>query len=549
VADRAEELGEALGWLDRALPLRPSWEGTIRARRGSILRTLERYKEAESELLEALRLEPNDESIWSELGDLADVCFTTDDRFDRSLRLLRQAREIIGEKYEDRYQNQVGNIHYYTGEFDLAIDAYQKAIVAEENPLYLANLARAWEHVSRERKQPEDLANAISAIRRAVDADPTNPEYTEQLAALEMEVGALTLLGDNLLEFSPTNVAAIEVDLTLEALPLVLAGPDELSKETLDQIEELQERFRRDYGVLVPGVQFGTLDDPTVHGAYTVSLMGAQVHGELIELEKRFAPVESDGIVAAGIGVERHQRGLEGYWVEREDWQTAAAAGIPLWTPFEYLFRHLESIILANLDELVGHQEVVWLLEAVEGTDEVTESTARLTALVTVLRAMLREWVPIAPIQAIVHRFLELSDEGENLIAAVERLRSLPELVQRLPGNHDGATIYRLEPTFERELREAIQGAGGDAVLALRRARLEDFTRAVRRVVRKRGTAILAIADPAIRPHVRSVLEPEFPTLHVLSRAELLPGREERSELTIQVPGVNAPAEPAGERA
>src|SRR5262249_37939863 len=72
LSEKQEQWQDALSWCERSLQRRPEWEGTIRARMGDFRRRLGQYEQAEDDLMQSLRIEPNDSQVLNVLTELAE---------------------------------------------------------------------------------------------------------------------------------------------------------------------------------------------------------------------------------------------------------------------------------------------------------------------------------------------------------------------------------------------------------------------------------------------------------------------------------------------
>ena len=65
------------------------------------------------------------------------------------------------------------------------------------------------------------------------------------------------------------------------------------------------------------------------------------------------------------------------------------------------------------------------------------ESPDKLTALVAVCKGLLNELVPLKPFAKICETFTSYYRNGQSLLPIVEAVRMLPEIREKLPGQHE----------------------------------------------------------------------------------------------------------------
>ncbi|MFX0205523.1 MAG: tetratricopeptide repeat protein [Candidatus Hodarchaeota archaeon] len=173
--EKQEDWENAIKWYKESLLRRPEWEGRILAKIGEINWKLERYSEAEMELIKALHVDPDNELASSILLNRADDYYLKLEDPSSALQLYNKIRQIKGESYEAEYQNRVGNVNYYFGQNKDAVDAYQKAIIADPKmAVYHSNLGGAYRDLGEYKKAEE-------AYKKAIKLEPDNANYLNKL--------------------------------------------------------------------------------------------------------------------------------------------------------------------------------------------------------------------------------------------------------------------------------------------------------------------------------------------------------------------------------
>jgi tetratricopeptide (TPR) repeat protein len=527
-AEDAGQEDEALEWFQQSLPRRPAWEGVVRARIGELLVRQHRYREAETELLTALRVEPGDESILTSVHELADACFQPDSPFsiDESRRILTEIRAIAGEPYEHTFHNRLGNLSHYTADYESAIEAYRRAIELDpQEPVYHSNLANSWYLWRQPGRRAEELTHAISALRRARELDPEDPEYGTRLSALLAEQTVVRLGGETALELSWV-LPLVRVEVSADMRPLIVdERGEELSPDLRDMIEAMQRELREATGLAIPGVIFRDLGDSSIsESAYRVRIREMAVPLEVVRRDRRFCPAPLEPLVHAGIPAEVQAQALAGAWLDEAHWTAAEEAGLVLLTPVQYMLKHLESVLRLNLEQFVDHQQVAELLSETEAGAAIVGSTTLLTPFVAALRALVRERVPITALEAICEGFTALAENHVDPVELVERLRALPDVAASLPGDLPDASHYRLGPDLEKVLEQAVERSGEQPVLALRHAHERAVCSAVRERTQNDARPVLITQSPALRPFTRALIEFEAPNVAVIAEKELQSG-------------------------
>jgi tetratricopeptide (TPR) repeat protein len=520
---------EALEYFRESLARRADWRSSILARTGSILVTLERYEEAEAELLEALRLDPQGDAPTSSLERLVAACYEDPGRTDASLRILNAMLDVKGAEYEHTYRNLVGNIKYFFERYDEAIPEYERASELDpDEPVYHANLAIAWEHRRLPGARTEELANAIDSQRRALELAPDEAEYREKLAALRAEQTVVGLAGERALDLPWPP--PLRVDVSAPLLPGILDEQGDISDEILGLIEEMRTRINASTGILVPGIRFRELE--SVEAAYVIAIRGTLLPTEHVEIDKYFCEPPLARLTQLGIPAEVHRQSRVGAWVDPEHHDAAVAAGIELWPSVRYLLAHLESVLRSQLDQFVDHRQAAQLLEGVESGSEITGSPSLLTEFVAALRALVRERVPVVALDEICAEFLARADERLSQLELLARLRALPGVASRLPGNDPSVELRPLHPAVESELEAAVVDGGAQPVIALSHRDYPKGIEALQARPRDGERIAHVVSNPKLRPFVWALVEP-IPDVCVISQDELAPAR--RAELEGEV--------------
>jgi tetratricopeptide (TPR) repeat protein len=435
LCDQQEKWQEALNWCEESLKRRPEWEGIIKARTGGIRRRLGQFAQAEDDLRQALLIEPDNQQALNALTDLADDYYMKGHQADAALRTLEEARRLRGESFESGYQNRIGNLKYYYGDYAAAAEAYKKAIAAKPtDPVFHSNLALALERLPATGNRVAELGEAIEALRRALDLAPTNTEYAARRDELERLRRFVARYGESALKLKPM-LKPIQILLHSNLWPSILVpGLDVLSEETFRLIDAMRDRIFEQSGLTIPGVLFKPLDDAEP-GSYRFIVMeepGSWAGGN-IALDEWFAPVTAGTLSKLGIKGRRNpyaQNAMEGCWITANDRAKAQAAGVQAWSAIEYLLRQLEAVLKDYAAHFVDYEMTMNLVKkskaharaAIEGAPH------KVVALTRVLKGLLSRGISIHPFDIIIDEFIRLHDAASDVPAIIDRLRAMPEL-------------------------------------------------------------------------------------------------------------------------
>jgi tetratricopeptide (TPR) repeat protein len=430
VCEQQEQWEEALRWCEQCLPLRPEWEGLIRARIGNLKFRLGQFKPAEEELMAALQLDPNNQQALETLTNLAADYYLKGNDREAALRIYAEVSRRRGEDYEASYQNQVGNLRYYYGQYQEAAEAYRKARAA--NPaeaVYHANLAVALEGLRASGSAgATELTEALEALRQAYSLAPEDNDYAKRLADLERQHSFLTRYGEAALKLKPM-LKPLQALAQQELLSLIVnERQDALSDEIIQMTNGLRDRIRQRFGFTIPSILFDQLQEEGIPpGAYKLSVLETNADFGHVPLAKKFAPVPQDKLSAIEITGDPPiipPDGVEGYWIAEEDWGKALENGIELWTGIDYLTRHLQIYIEKHLAELFSYQETVNLLAACpdEACRNISRSPQKVLTLTLALRELLKRRASIGALGEISKQFALLAETEKDAAVIGERL-------------------------------------------------------------------------------------------------------------------------------
>ena len=564
--ERQELLEDALKWYSQCLQKRPSWEGLIRGKIGEMELRQGKYEEAKNELFKALRFDPDNQAVLHSIYNLASELII--DNVKAAFRVHDEIRQIVGESYEAEYHSKLatvyeelkdwtkareeielsyqidknedgyrremthifnaeGNACYSQDDYRTAIKKYGKAL--EFNPkdeIIHSNLAGAWEKLEDPGRMVEGLGNAISALQKAHDLNPDDSKYAEKLHRLQRKKNIGEHFGEKALEWLPV-VTPIAVEVAGNLMPYVGSGTGELHPTLNGLIGNMREDIYKAMGVNVPGIRFRGNEGDLPKGAYIIMINEVPLVMETISEEKRLFPGPIENLTPLGIPRDETvnpQTGDEAVWISREDWGAVESAGYSLWGFIEYMVQHLNAVILRNLGEFLGHQEVMNLLEITlpDIYKQMYDAPADLSALTSVFKGLLNEGVPITAVEKIVEKFNKLRRGEDDLLTIVEKIRCIPEIRPKLLGNNEQYSFYRLGQNFESEINGSIYRNGSQTVLAMEPEICQDVLKAVREKVDSKRHISLLVENGELRPFVKKLIELEFPLVPVLSRQELL---------------------------
>ncbi len=425
LAHQLQDWEEALNGCNRSLQVHPEWESFVLVERSDKYQRMKRFEDAEKDLLRSLEIEPINPGALDHLSNLADS-YKISGVPEPSRRALDALRRYKKDLEEYTYQNRIGNLHYYFGEYPAAAERYRLALADKEDDDVLhSNLALALERIEEPGKRLETIQEAIEHLKRAIELNPKHPEYPPRLEALEIERHIIQVYGEVALSFTP-EVTGIRIKIHQDIWSDVL-GEDmiNLSAFTLEKITAMRQRLLARYGVTLPGILYSPLDNTTnnVEGRYEIYFHEIPYDFNYLEAGKKFVHLKQ----STQIDPDSYEEPIPyGYWVNHEnEIEPAIQDQIHcVMTVSEYILFHLERLAAANLPALVDFQEIASLLLK---CDEET-----INAIKVPPQEMLRYWVTLTMllgkkvsltnIQEISNAYLEARRETDQVSTLAERL-------------------------------------------------------------------------------------------------------------------------------
>ena len=317
---------------------------------------------------------------------------------------------------------------------------------------------------------------------------------------------------------------------------------DQSGTPLVRQLQSARWQLWQDYGVALPPIS-QHVDATLPERTYVVSVDHVPVAGMRLPLDARFVHDQRDLLRAADIPFDatvNPRNGRPAAWVADRHLEKLQEAGISHLPPLFVLSLHVQAVLEMRLGEFLSHQDVADLLHIHLSADEAEEAAqSLLTPLVSVIRGLLVERVPVRSVPTIVDQVREGLDAGRSLVSIGDRIRRTEELRFALPGAGWSCGYLRLTPGTEAEIGRKVHDVGGEPVLVIDPELTKQLLAALRSAVAalgpEPGQVALLVSEPGLRVHVRCLVELEFPHLAVVADPEIDDRRRERVLGTIAI--------------
>ncbi|MCB1742434.1 MAG: FHIPEP family type III secretion protein, partial [Gammaproteobacteria bacterium] len=203
---------------------------------------------------------------------------------------------------------------------------------------------------------------------------------------------------------------------------------------------------------------------------------------------------------------------------------------------------HLSHVVQLHAHELLGHEEVQQLLNAVARStpklvEDLVPKTLSLGQVVRVVQNLLLEHVPIRDFRTIAEALAEqsaISQETDALTGAV-RVALRRTIVQQINGIARDLPIITLDARLEQLLHQSLRGDSGGAP-SIEPGLAERLQQALAQCLNRQelqGEPTVLVVAPGIRTWLAKLYLPALPGLHVLGYTEIPETKQVRIVHTI----------------
>lgn len=320
--------------------------------------------------------------------------------------------------------------------------------------------------------------------------------------------------------------------------------------ELLGRIKGVRKKISQDLGFLVHSVHIhDNLELPP--NAYRITLLDVPVsEGEVHPgMEMAINPGQVFGELE-GIAGKDPAFNLDTIWIEPSQKEEAQSKGYTVVDCSTVIATHLSHTLKLHSHELLGHDEVQKLLDALATTapklvENLVPDIVSLAVVLKVMQNLLEEGVPIRDTRSIVEALAEHGANGQNtdVLTAAVRVALGRTICQGIVGMGLEMKVITLEPEMERILLNSVigddnRGLGGIEP-GLAETLLKEIKLRSQELEVSGQTAILLVSD-RLRPWLSKFARAACPRLKVLAYNEIANNKRIRVVATLGQAGLNA---------
>ncbi|BCX79138.1 flagellar biosynthesis protein FlhA [Campylobacter sp. 19-13652] len=251
-----------------------------------------------------------------------------------------------------------------------------------------------------------------------------------------------------------------------------------------------------------------------------------------------------------GIPTKEPAFGLDALWIDAKNKEDALLNGYTTVDPASVISTHMSELIKANAAEILTRQETQNLLDKLKNEYPVlVEDTLRITGVALVqkvLRALLKDGIPIKDMLSILEAVSDTAEISKNVEFIVEHVRhALARVITSLYLNDSGQLeFYVLEQNAQQKLMEALsQNKDGSYSLAISIAQTTALVQAIKNAYEKRPASqvhnkMVLCVEPAIRKNIDTLTSTYGIDVAVISGAEIAPNTPYEIVGVIEIPNL-----------
>jgi flagellar biosynthesis protein FlhA len=327
------------------------------------------------------------------------------------------------------------------------------------------------------------------------------------------------------------KVCEIEIVFGQRLSAELLRKHDELAQ----RVGKLRRKFAVQYGFVVPEVHLSDNVSLPPRG-YQIKIHGATVGHHDLPIGNILVIV-GDGPKPSVTGTDTIEPafGLKAIWIPEAYAKEVKREGFATVDIMTVMLTHLSETMRNNLAQLFSYRDMQMLMEGLQPEyrrllDEIRPAHISFSGIQAVLKLLLAERVSIRNIQLVLEAIAEIAPHSRRAEQIAEHVRQ--RTAQQICGDlaKDGTlAVLRLGSRWDLAFHESLKrDQRGDVVeFDIDPRLIEDFSKDATKVIGshlERGEQFVLLTSVEARPFVRMVVERLFPTLPVLSHAEIARG-------------------------
>ena len=301
--------------------------------------------------------------------------------------------------------------------------------------------------------------------------------------------------------------------------------------DLLAQITEVRRRVATELGIVLPKVR--VRDNMRLgRREYRIKIAGNPV-AEGSAYPDRFLAIADVATVGdlSGESTTDPATGRAAVWVDVEHLDQAKRQGLPIFDPTTVVSNHLRQVVRDHAADLLSRDAAKHLIDEVRKTspavvEELIPGTMKLGEVQQVLQRLLREGVPIRPLDAILEALGDYAAQSREpwMLGESVRRRLARTLCSRYRDHERRLRVATLDPALEDRILAGIQPNTQGISIRLSAqtvGQVSDWLAGAVEELAQAGYPPVVLVSPEIRAGLKQMTTSRLPRLVVLSYDEV----------------------------
>ena len=326
-------------------------------------------------------------------------------------------------------------------------------------------------------------------------------------------------------DVTPVDIIGLEVGYRL--IPLVDRNQ---GGQLMTRIKGVRKKLSQELGFLVQAVHIRDNLD-LAPNAYRITLMGVPVGEAEVHPDRELAinPGRVFGTLP-GITGKDPAFGLDAVWVEASQRDQAQTMGYTVVDASTVVATHLSQVLQDHAHELIGHEEVQQLLDALSKSapkliEDLVPKQLSVGVVLKVLQNLLEDRIPVRDMRTIAETLAEHAPRSQDpgVLTSLTRVSLGRSIVQHINGMAPELPVITLEPALEQLLHQSLQ-PGHEGGVGFEPGLADRMHKALARSTEQQelaGQPAVLLVPAQLRPWLARLVRYTIPALRVLAYEEI----------------------------
>jgi flagellar biosynthesis protein FlhA len=335
----------------------------------------------------------------------------------------------------------------------------------------------------------------------------------------------------------------LEIEIGYGLIPIV---DTKQGGDLLERITLIRRQFALELGLVIPPVRIRD-NTQLMPNAYRIKIKGNEVgSGELRLGHYLVVGTGTEAPALEGLPTKDPAFGMPSRWVPSAARERAEIGGYTVIEPSAVLATHFVEILRREGWRILSREAVSELIDNLKQenktvVEELIPNLLTVGAVQKVLQNLLRESVPIRDFTTIMETLADFASITKDTAFLTETVRNSlgSTIAAKFKGPGGIIRGITLDPDFESAIANGITRMSKEnREFTLQPEHLKSLAHQINEAsedMAAKGWVPLILTAPGVRPYFRRIIEPAFPTMPVLSFAELPPETPLESVATVGV--------------